>query len=89
MVTIRGIYDGKNIRVLPSEPVPVAHRQVPVAIIFLEDVTNTDQIRRLQIEIAQRMRTARAGMLPLGASVKDLVEQGRERKSLSSTHRLP
>ena len=32
-----------------------------------------------QVEIARRMRLARDAMAPLGMSVKDLVEEGRER----------
>jgi len=74
MLTLRGIYDGKTIRILPSEPVPPVHREVPVAIIFLEDILPQEQT-----EIAKRMRNARDRMAPLGMSVKDLVEQGRER----------
>lgn len=35
--------------------------------------------RSKQIEIARRMRAARDAMLPLDATVKDLVEEGRER----------
>lgn len=74
MLTLRGVYDGKTIRILPSEPVPPVHREVPVAIIFLEDILPQEQT-----EIAKRMRNARDRMAPLGMSVKDLVEQGRER----------
>lgn len=32
-----------------------------------------------QVEIARRMRLAREAMAPLGMSVKELVEEGRER----------
>jgi hypothetical protein len=79
MLTIRGVFDGKTVKVLPTESIPSVQRQVPVAIIFLEDVSDTDQICRNQIQVAQQMRAARAKMLPLGVSVKELVEQGRER----------
>ena len=79
MLTIRGVYDGKNFRALPTEPVPTVHREVPVAIVFLEDVAVETQGRRHQVEAARRMRAAREAMAPLGMSVKDLVEEGRER----------
>jgi hypothetical protein len=79
MLTVRGIYDGKTFRVLPSERVPVVRRKVPVAIIFLEDVAAEERKRKRQVEVARRMRAARAAMEPLGMSVKDLVEAGRER----------
>ena len=79
MLTIRGIYDGKTVKPLPTETLPETEREIPVAIVFLEDVLTEVQIRQRQIEIAKQMRFARDRMLPLGASVKDLVEQGRER----------
>jgi hypothetical protein len=79
MLTVRGTYDGKRIRVLPSEPIPPVSEEVPVAIIFLEDFAATIHKRRYQTTIARRMRAARAVMEPLAMSVKDLVEEGRER----------
>ena len=79
MLTIRGVYDGKSFRALPSESVPVVDREVPVAIVFLEDVSEEAQRLSQQVEIAKRMRAARDAMAPLGVSVKDLVEEGRER----------
>ena len=79
MLTIRGVYDGKIFRALPTEPVPAVQREVPVAIIFLEDVADTSLSRQYQVEVAQRMRVARQAMVPLGVCVKDLVEAGRER----------
>jgi hypothetical protein len=79
MLTIRGTYDGKTFKPLPTESLPRTDREVPVAIIFLEDISLEDQMRQYQIEVARRMRAARDTMLPLGISVKDLVEQGRER----------
>lgn len=79
MFTIRAIFDGKNFFPLPNEPLPQVQGEVPVAIVFLEDVylKQVDQAR--QTEVATRMRTARNLMEPLGASVKDLIEAGRER----------
>ena len=79
MLTIRGIYDGKTFKVLPTEPLPNVQGEVPVAIIFLEDVSVETQKRLYQIEIARRMRAAREAMPPLEMSVKDLVEEERER----------
>lgn len=79
MLTIRGVYDGKTFRILPAEPVPTVHREVPVAIVFLEDVLIETEKNQNQVEVAKRMRVAREAMSPLGMSVKDLVERGRER----------
>lgn len=78
MYAIRGVYDGKQVKVLPSEPLPRVNREVTVVIVFWEDVT-TDHSARSQYEIARRMRAARETMPPLNMSVKDLVEDGRER----------
>lgn len=79
MLTIRGVYDGKTFKALPTESVPPVDRGVPIAIVFLEDITADAQRRENQAEVAKRMRAARAAMMPLGRSVKDLVEEGRER----------
>jgi len=79
MLTLRGVYDGQHFRVLSGQPKPLVNREVPVAIVFLEDVPGNGQDRQRQAEIATRMRAARAKMSPLGISVKDLVEAGRER----------
>jgi len=79
MLTVRGVYDGKKVRLLPSERIPRVRREVPVAIVFLEDVTAEDGRAQRQIEIAMRMRAARAAMPPLDISIKELVEAGRER----------
>ena len=78
MLAIRGVYDGKTVSILPSEPVPQVRREVPVAIIFLEEAA-PEADRRHQIEVARRMRAARDAMPPLGVSVKELIEAGRER----------
>jgi hypothetical protein len=79
MLTVRGTFDGKIFKALPGEPVPSVRREVPVAIIFLENVAVEARRRLRQVEIARRMRAARVAMEPLGVSVKDLVEAGRER----------
>jgi len=73
MLTIRGVYDGRGFRPLPNEPLPPIHREVPVAIVFLEDVSVEAERRQNQAKVAGRMRAARNTMSPLGMSVKDLV----------------
>ena len=50
-----------------------------MAIIFLEEVSLEADKRQHQAEIARRMRAARNAMPPLGISVKELIEAGRER----------
>jgi hypothetical protein len=79
MLAIRGVYNGKTFSALPSEPLPRVQRNVPVAIIFLEEVLPETDSRQHQIEVARRMRAARDTMPPLGVSVKELIEEGRER----------
>lgn len=79
MLAIRGVYDGKTFSALPSEPLPPVQREVPVAIIFLEEVALGANRRQHQVEVARRMRAARDAMPPLGMSVKELIEAGRER----------
>ena len=79
MLAIQGVYDGKTFSALPSEPLPRVHREVPVAIIFLEEVSLKDDGVRYQADVAKRMRAARDAMPPLGVDVKELIEAGRER----------
>lgn len=79
MLTIQGIYDGKTFSALPSEPLPRVHRQVPVAITFLVDVSLEEDGEQRQADVAKRMRAARDAMPPLRLSVKELIETGRER----------
>lgn len=78
MLAVRGTYDGKTFRVSSTEKLPKVTREVPVAIIFLEDLTDL-QRRQLQIEAAQWMRALRARMPPLDMSIRDMIEEGRER----------
>jgi hypothetical protein len=77
LVAVRGTYDGKTFRILPSEKLPRVTGETPVAIIFLEPAIS-DQQRQLQIEAAQWMRARRAQMLPLNSTIKDMIEEGRE-----------
>jgi hypothetical protein len=79
MLAIRGVYDGKTFSALPNEPVPQVQRKVPVAIVFLEEVAPEVDRHQHQVEVARRMRAARNAMPPLGVSVKELIEAGRER----------
>ena len=79
MIAIRGVYNGKTFSALPSEPLPQVQRDMPVAIIFLEEVSLEADRRQHQVEVAKRMRAARDAMPPLGMSVKELIEAGRER----------
>jgi hypothetical protein len=79
MLVIRGVYDGKTFSALPNEPVPRVQREVPVAIIFLEEVTPEADRRQHHVAMARHMRAARNAMPPLGVSVQELIEAGRER----------
>ena len=79
MLAIRGVYDGKTFSALPGEPLPLVQREIPVAIVFLEEVSPEADRRQRQVEVARRMRAARDAMAPLGMSVKELIEAGRER----------
>jgi len=79
MLAIRGVYDGKTFSAFPGEPLPRVQREVPVAIVFLEEVSPEADRRQRQVEVARRMRAARDVMPPLGMSVKELIEAGRER----------
>ena len=77
MIAVRGIYDCKTFRVLPSEKLPRVNGKVPVAIIFLEPPTD-EQRRQYQIEAAQRMHAIRESMPVLETPIKDLIEEGRD-----------
>ena len=78
MLTVRGVYDGKTFRVLPTERLPKVTGEVPVAIIFLQEVTD-DRRRQRQIQAARRMQARRDRRPPLGLNIKDLIEEGRDR----------
>lgn len=91
MIAIRATYDGKNFTPLPSENLPKIDGKVQVAIIFLEEpATNgagkTEQDNETprprparEWEAARRMLAAREAMEPLDCSIKELIEEGRER----------
>ncbi len=76
MLAIQGIYDGKQVRILPSEKLPTVTHDMAVAIIFFEDMSSDKYLRA---EAARRMRKLREKMPPLGISIKELIETGRER----------
>jgi hypothetical protein len=78
MIAVRGVYDGKIFKVLHTEPLPTVCGEVPVAIIFLGDVSAERETRQRLAEMARRMRQARDAMSPLGMSVRELVEEGRD-----------
>ena len=79
MMTIHGVYDGKSFQALPNQRLPIADREIPVTITFLEDdVALRAQRRQHLVPLAQRMLAIREAMLPLGRSTKALVEEGRE-----------
>ena len=79
MLAIRGVYNGKTFSALPNEPLPRVQQDVPVAIIFLEEILPETESHQHQMEVARCMRAARNTMPPLGVSVKELIEEGRER----------
>jgi DNA-binding winged helix-turn-helix (wHTH) protein len=41
LLTVRGVYDGKVVKVLPTESLPPVSREVSVAILFLEDALSS------------------------------------------------
>jgi hypothetical protein len=69
---------GKQVKVLPAENLPSVDHDVAVAIIFWEDMPTPQNSKSHLLEAAQRMREARKLMPPLGISVKEPVEAGRE-----------
>lgn len=79
MLAIRGTYNGKVFTTLPTENLPRVEQEVPVAMIFLEDATPQTDPCQQQAEIARRMKAAREAMPPLGVSITELIEEGRDR----------
>ena len=78
MLTMQGVYDGKTFSALPSEPLPQGQGKVPVAIAFLEEVSLADDGGQRQVDVAKRMHAVRDAMPPLGVSVREIIETGRE-----------
>lgn len=79
MLTVRGVYDGTQIRPLPSETLPQVGREVPVAIVFLEEPIEGASDRLRFMEAARRMLAARDAMEPMSETMRELIEEGRER----------
>jgi hypothetical protein len=71
MIAIQATYDGKNFKPLPSERLPEVNREIPVAIVFLEEGSTQnekpeqDEKRRRLLDSALRMRAQRDAMEPL------------------------
>ncbi|NUM36524.1 MAG: hypothetical protein HUU50_18435 [Candidatus Brocadiae bacterium] len=76
MLTIRGICNGKGFKAI--EDIPKIDREIPVAIVFLEDIQDVISKDERQRQAAQRMHQARQTMEPIGVNLKELVEAGRE-----------
>ena len=76
MIAIRGVYDGKTFSALPSEPLPQVQRAIPVAIVFLEEVSPEMDQRQHHVEIARRMRAARERHATVGYE-RESVGRGR------------
>jgi hypothetical protein len=53
MLSIQGVSDGKTFKILPTELVPAVHGEVPVAIIFLEDVSARREALQHLAEVAR------------------------------------
>lgn len=86
MIAIQATYDGKNFKPLPSERLPEVNREIPVAIVFLEEGSTQnekpeqDEKRRHLLESALRMRAQRDAMEPLGMTVAELLEESRSER---------
>ncbi|MEP7339558.1 MAG: hypothetical protein ABI977_17605 [Acidobacteriota bacterium] len=86
MIAIQATYDGKNFKPLPSERLPEVNREIPVAIVFLEEGSiqnekpEQDEKRRRLLESALRMRAQRDAMEPLGMTAAELLEESRRER---------
>jgi hypothetical protein len=86
MIAIQATYDGKNFKPLPSERLPEVNREIPVAIVFLEEGSTQnekpeqDEKRRRLLDSALRMRAQRDAMEPLGMTVAELLEESRRER---------
>lgn len=78
MLTIKAIYDGHTFKPLATEMLPEVEREIPVAIVFLDDAAwAANEIA--QREAALKLRAIRDRMPVLDVSIKDMVEEGRDR----------
>ncbi len=74
--TIRGIYDGKTIRPLPGEPLPEVEGEVMVEVVLRIDQQPASLHWRSALA---ELRQMRAQTPRLQESIKDLIEDQRER----------
>jgi hypothetical protein len=78
MLAIRGILEKKTLHVIPQEPTPRIEKDVPVAIVFLDETATPEKLSQYQREIALRMLAERDSMPPLDVDLKTWIEEGRE-----------
>jgi hypothetical protein len=79
MQVIRGVYDGKTIRPLPTETLPEVEGEIPVEIVFLTDGLPEEELLRQRLDAAMRLISARDAMPPLDIPLQELIEDGRYR----------
>jgi len=79
MVAVQATYDGKEFNPLPSESFPDVNGEVSVMIVFSEDVSSENRAEKSQQKIIEEMWAERAKMRPLGMSIPEMIEEGRER----------
>lgn len=79
MVAVQATYDGKEFKPLLSESFPSVEKEVPVTIVFPEGVASENLTEKSQQELIEEMWAARAKMQPLGMSIPEMIEEGRER----------
>lgn len=79
MIAVQATFDGKEFKPLPSEQLPEVSGEIPVTIVFPEDLVQAEKRNRL-LESAQRMHSLRDAMEPLGMTVAELLEEGRRER---------
>jgi hypothetical protein len=79
MIAVQATYDGKEFKPLPSEKLPEVSGEISVTIVFPEDLVQAEKRKRL-LESAQRMRSLRDAMAPLGMTVAELLEESRSER---------
>ena len=79
MIAVQATYDGKEFKPLLEEPFPKVEKEVSVTIVFGDEVVSEQQAESSQREIFEEMWAARSKMQPLGMSIREMIEEGRER----------
>ncbi|HMV48777.1 MAG TPA: hypothetical protein PLD20_19060 [Blastocatellia bacterium] len=79
MIAVRATYDGKSFKPLDAESLPKVEEEVPVTILFPDTQDSAKPVEMSQREIIEAMWAARAKMQPLGMSIPEMIEEGRER----------